>query len=651
MSLPRNKTSTESGPDLTMTFFRFTMGCLREITVHDRTPEPTSLRTACIIPVTCNTSTWDMDYPEMQKISMGHGGHPQCLRKSKRRCVVVTCITALVALQCVLYWISLMAGSQVPWVQTDQDRLEGYNGHASTGLTMYSVALTPSQILAMGTVKASKLHSVTLYDDSGVIHTHQLIDATGPAPDGSVVLLVSAETGIRIADGPRGVQWGYVRVEQGFVVVPEDTGASHRQSAEQGRGNVANNAGVGLSNNPLLDEENACSGDHMVPEGGDCRCVTGYTGTGCTVCDPDITAHGTVGEGSGGTCSVCSGNGEAVRAKEKKKKKKKRYNNNENNENNENHENHENNENHENHKDGTSYNTMCVCEDGWTGHACADEATEADGYNDDSDDSACSFGAPIYTSDESTVHLHRRDGSFTLGPDDTVEGLNTTLFNGFRYHIINLDPCLRSNPDTGVSISLVWGVTLVVMKHMGGPVTELSMISNTALAQHTYDSLRINDLLRGGTLAEASNGHLVYNGMVVPVLAERGTVSSLEVISDCNAHVRVQFWPLCGEDKCVQGGCTCIETWPWSSCGACVIDDFGAASCNDLCATDCHPSQTCAVAQGEVTCTCDQDYVSVVGDHTTICVPDPCVAGPCPGRSVCTPNADNIDGYVCTQPP
>jgi hypothetical protein len=38
MSLPRNKTSTESGPDRTMTFFCFTMGCLREITVHDRTP-------------------------------------------------------------------------------------------------------------------------------------------------------------------------------------------------------------------------------------------------------------------------------------------------------------------------------------------------------------------------------------------------------------------------------------------------------------------------------------------------------------------------------------------------------------------------------------------------------------------------------------
>ena len=196
-----------------------------------------------------------VDESQLKKISSDQTGLPACLHPPKRLCIAVKYSAALAAALVVMYAMAFVASNNAQWVQTDHGRLEDNNGHGvSTGVTLYSAALTPSQILAMGMEKASHLQSITLYDDDGVIHTHQIVGAVGPASDGSFVLLIGAETGIRIADGSRGVEWAYVRVEHGVVVVvPEVTLSTRRGrlgTMKPSIGNRRGHASCRTSNQP-----------------------------------------------------------------------------------------------------------------------------------------------------------------------------------------------------------------------------------------------------------------------------------------------------------------------------------------------------------------------------------------------------------------
>ena len=200
------------------------------------------------------------------------------------------------------------------------------------------------------------------------------------------------------------------------------------------------------------------------------------------------------------------------------------------------------------------------------------------------DEDACFFRVPSYANNGSIVSLDPCDGSFTLGSGAMVKGLNNSSFRGFRYRIINLDQC------AGQRFILL--VTLVRDPDDPWGDVVLTHISNSTSFDHrtSSSSFQVDGVLEGGTLTEATD-RVVYNGLSIPMttfmggIASHGANSSLEVYvqGDCDVEMHVQFWPLCEQDACVQGECSCQSSDytqnPDGFCTNCTVEPSGVASC------------------------------------------------------------------------
>jgi hypothetical protein len=193
----------------------------------------------------------------------------------------------------------------------------------------------------------------------------------------------------------------------------------------------------------------------------------------------------------------------------------------------------------------------------------------------------CSFGAPRGFNYEH-VRINSTDGSFTLnGMNPVALGLNNSLFTGFRFRIFGQTDCPAASKTVAMHVGQgVWHRSEVGIQQRGASGATLRLSTDAVTGGQ-----RINGAVDSGTLTTVPTG-IVFNGRSREINPSdhptAGATSILRVLVTKCYSTYVQFWPVCGPDACVQGGCTCSDTAEGadSFCPACDVDSVGIPSCS-----------------------------------------------------------------------